>query len=160
MKLDKRIIKIAIIYDCFDSDDARASIGEKGYFAHFYHCFSDLSKCKFGELQDVIDGNRPYENSGEQFDFFLPDRYVINSGKQYRPFKDTKEFFTKTNFKAGDVLRIYSKTHNTESHLMITGWTDNELILGNLRGLSFNELFTLLELWDGEEGFIPFGVEE
>ena len=32
MELDKRITKIAIIYDCFDCKDARASIGEKGYF--------------------------------------------------------------------------------------------------------------------------------
>ena len=42
---------------------------------------------------------------------------------------------------------------------MLVGWSDNELILGSLRR-SFKELFENFELWDGEEKFIPFGVEE
>ena len=85
MELDKRITKIAIIYNCFDCKDARTSIGEKGYFSHYYHCFSDLSECRFGVLQDVIDGEHPYDNGKNQYDFFLPERYIINSEMGSRP---------------------------------------------------------------------------
>ena len=67
--------------------------------------------------------------------------------------------YIKTNFDAGDIIRVYSKSQNSELHLMLVGWSDNELILGSLRR-SFKELLELFELWDGEERFIPFGVEE
>lgn len=60
----------------------------------------------------------------------------------------------------GDTIHIRSKADNKEYHLMITGWTDEELMLGNLSSLSFNELLIQFELWDSEDNkFIPFGIE-
>lgn len=77
-----------------------------------------------------------------------------------RPFASTEEFFRKTNFTECDLIHIRSKPNNFEYHLVLVGWTDNELMLGSLRSLSFDELFQKFELWDGEDKFIPFGVEE
>ena len=91
MELDKRITKIAIIYDCFDCKDARASIGEKGYFSHYYHCFSDLNECRFGVLQDVIDSEHPYDNGKNQsapsvfWIIFHSSRRVLCKSHKTRP---------------------------------------------------------------------------
>ena len=119
MEFDKRITKIAIIYDCFDCKDARTSIGEKGYFSHYYHCFSDLNECRFGVLQDVIDGEHPYDNGKNQYDFFLPDRYIINSGKQYRPYT-FMEFTDK--FTVGRPIKFRQKgAEGYERYLILNG---------------------------------------
>ena len=140
MELDKRITKIAIIYDCFDCKDARASIGEKGYFSHYYHCFSDLNECRFGVLQDVIDSEHPYDNGKNQYDFFLPERYIINSEKQFRPY----------------TLNGFPTDPNTGKQ---NGDNDAIVCIG---GYSFKltELFTDYEQYDNmKDIWVPCGVE-
>lgn len=58
----------------------------------------------------------------------------------------------------GDLIHIRSKPHNHEYHLLIIGWTDEGLMLGNFSEMTFDELLDKFELWDGENNFIPFGV--
>jgi len=96
------------------------------------------------------------------FSFFLPADQVAacsdnQEEKQYRPFKDTREFFIKTNFEEGDLIHIRSK-NKIEYWLMLVGWTNNRIKLGT-DDFTFENLFENFELWDGEENFIPFGVE-
>lgn len=165
MELDKRITKIAIIYDCFDCKDARTSIGEKGYFSHYYHCFSDLSECRFGVLQDVIDGEHPYDNGKNQYDFFLPDRYIINSGKQYRPytFMEFTDIFT-----VGQPIKFRQKgAVGYERYLILNGYQHEQhegrtvtyIYIGS-QDYTLDALFNDYE-WQEHytEDFKPFGEE-
>lgn len=165
MELDKRITKIAIIYDCFDCKDARASIGEKGYFSHYYHCFSNLSECRFGVLQDIIDSEHPYDNGKNQYDFFLPERYIINSEKKYRPYT-FMEFTDK--FTVGQPIKFRRKGMiGHERYLILNGYeherdcdqTITYVYIGTIP-YTFNELFNNYE-WQVHytEDFEPFGVE-
>lgn len=167
MNLDKRITKIAIIYDCFDCKDARALIGEKGYFSHYYHCFSDLSECRFGVLQDVIDSEHPYDNGKNQYDFFLPERYIINSEKQkqYRPYT-LMEFTAK--FTVGQPIKYRKKgLVGWERYLILNGFRHEQCndktityIYIGCTPYTFDELFEQYE-WQEHytEDFKPFGVE-
>lgn len=165
MELDKRINKIAIIYNCFDCKDARSSIGEKGYFSHYYHCFSDLSECRFGVLQDVIDGEHPYDNGKNQYDFFLPERYIINSEKQFRPytFMEFTDIFT-----VGRPIKYRRKgLIGYEMYLILNGYgheqcnnkTITHIYIGS-NPYTIDELFDNYE-WQEHytEDFKPFGVE-
>ena len=163
MELDKRIKSKSDILSCFDIEKAKEFVGQKGYFANDLYCFSVVETCYYDILTEVSkDGTSPFkDDDGCYWNLFIPESVLKPKPKEkkYRPFKDINEFFIKTNFDAGDIIRVYSKQQNTELHLMLVGWSDNELILGSLRR-SFKELFENFELWDGEEKFIPFGVEE
>ena len=164
MKLDSRIKSLSDILTCFDTEKVKPFIlGQKGYFANDLYCFSVVETCYYDTLAEVFkDVNDPFkDDDGCYWGLFIPESVLKPKPKEkkYRPFKDINEFFIKTNFDAGDIIRVYSKSQNSELHLMLVGWSDNELILGSLRR-SFKELLELFELWDGEEKFIPFGVEE
>lgn len=162
MNLDKRIKSKLDILSCFDIEKAKEFVGQKGYFANDLYCFSVVETCYYDTLTEVFDGDSPFkDDDGCYWNLFIPERVLKPKPKEkkYRPFKDINEFCIKTNFDAGDTIRVYSKAQNSELHLMLVGWSDNELILGNLRR-SFKELLEWFELWDGEEKFIPFGVEE
>ena len=163
MELDKRIKSKSDILSCFDIEKAKEFVGQKGYFANDLYCFSVVETCYYDILTEVSkDGTSPFkDDDGCYWNLFIPESVLKPKPKEkkYRPFKDINEFFIKTNFDAGDIIRVYSKSQNSELHLMLVGWSDNELILGSLRR-SFKELLELFELWDGEERFIPFGVEE
>lgn len=163
MKLDERIVLLTDIITCFNIEKAKSFIGQKGYFADIISSYQNLGNITYGTLTEIKDNDYPFEEDNHEcWRFFIPESLLKPKPKekQYRPFKDTKEFFIKTNFEAGDVIRVYSKAHNTECYLMLIGWTDDMLMLGNFRGMCFDELFEWFELWDGEENFIPFGVLE
>ena len=169
MKLDSRIENGKKPLDCFDTEEAESYVGKECYFSDDLFPFADMSDKTNDKLiyKGILlkvwpDGSDPYETALSRFfTFCLPCDWVTGTKeKKYRPFADTKEFFIKTGFEAGDLIYIRSKTYNIEYHPMLIGWTDEELMLGNLQGLSFDELFQRFELWDGEDKFIPFGVEE
>jgi hypothetical protein len=173
MKLDKRIENERLIYTPFTSN--KPKLHEKGYFTDDIHTFTDLENCdcRYGELveHDGIDYPYPYcceydDGCGDGgttcdwFAFYIPESSLKQKEKQkqYRPFKDTREFFIKTNFEEGDLIHIRSK-NKIEYWLMLVGWTNNRIKLGT-DDFTFENLFENFELWDGEENFIPFGVEE
>ena len=94
------------------------------------------------------------------FAFYIPESSLKQKEKEkkYRPFKDTKEFFIKTNYENGDLIHIRFK-NKIEYWVMLVGWTNNGISLGT-QTYTFDNLFENFELWDGEENFIPFGVLE
>ena len=144
-----------------------------GYAAECLMDFQDLGTDPSGHLfriEEVKCGSpfpfrcRVVGNPGAvgDFSFFIPaDRVAAfcdkPEKKQYRAFKDTNEFFIKTNFEEGDLIHIRSKD-KIEYWVMFVGWTDVGLMLGT-ENFTFDKLFEKFELWDGEENFIPFGVE-
>jgi len=173
MKLDKRIENERLIYTPFTTN--KPKLHEKGYFTDDIHTFTDLENCdcRYGELveHDDVDYAYPYccesdDGCGDGgttcdwFAFYIPESSLKQKEKQkqYRPFKDTREFFIKTNFEEGDLIHIRSK-NKIEYWLMLVGWTNNRIKLGT-DDFTFENLFENFELWDGEENFIPFGVEE
>ena len=162
MKLDKRIENERLIYTPFTT--TKPKLHEKGYFTDDITSFIDLKNCRYGELINHDDNHYSYcceFNGGDTiawFAFYIPESSLKQKEKQYRPFKDTKEFFIKTNFEEGDLIHIRSK-NKIEYWLMLVGWTNNRIKLGT-DDFTFENLFENFELWDGEENFIPFGVEE
>ena len=167
MKLDPRIIDGKKPLGCFDTEEAESYVGKECYFSNDLFPFADMSGRANRDLiyKGILlkvwpDGSDPYETDSQRFyAYCLPCDWVTEE-KKFRPFADTKEFFIKTNFEAGDLIYIRSKSDNTEQHLMLIGWTDDTVILGDLYRLTFKVLFDKFELWDGEDNFIPFGVEE
>lgn len=169
MKLDPRIIEGKKPLGCFETEEAKEFVGKECYFADSECCFESLdfdkwSSAERGMLENVSDtGSNAYRSCRNYwYVYCLPCEWVTETKENaYRPFANTKEFFLMRNFNAGDLIHIRSKADNKEYHLIITGCTDEELILGNLQGLSFNELLQKFELWDCEDNkFIPFGVKE
>ena len=162
MKLDKRIENERLIYTPFAT--TKPKLHEKGYFTDDITSFIDLKNCRYGELINHDDNQYSYcceFNGGDTiawFAFYIPESSLKQKEKQYRPFKDTKEFFIKTNFEEGDLIHIRSK-NKIEYWLMLVGWTNNRIKLGT-DDFTFENLFENFELWDGEENFIPFGVEQ
>ena len=162
MKLDKRIENERLIYTPFAT--TKPKLHEKGYFTDDITSFIDLKNCRYGELINHDDNHYSYcceFNGGDTiawFAFYIPESSLKQKEKQYRPFKDTKEFFIKTNFEEGDLIHIRSK-NKIEYWLMLVGWTNNRIKLGT-DDFTFENLFENFELWDGEENFIPFGEEE
>ena len=162
MKLDKRIENERLIYTPFTTN--KPKLHEKGYFTDDITSFIDLKNCRYGELINHDDNQYSYcceFNGGDTiawFAFYIPESSLKQKEKQYRPFKDTKEFFIKTNFEEGDLIHIRSK-NKIEYWLMLVGWTNNRIKLGT-DDFTFENLFENFELWDGEENFIPFGVEQ
>lgn len=171
MKYDLRIKDYHDIR-CFASRNNRECLGKFGYFAEDISEFENLDKCVMG-ICCFKDGEefpfyrfdhltRSPEHPKKAYPLFCPVSIIKEETeeKKYRPFTDTKEFFIKTNFEVGDLICIRSKPHNHEYHLLIIGWTDEGLMLGNFSEMTFDELLDKFELWDGEDNFIPFGVEE
>lgn len=169
MKLDPRIERENLIYTPYSLVDNRTTVKlhDRGYFTNDISNFGDLDLCSYGELVEVSpDGDSPYarlrksSSLVEWCQFYLPEGSLKPVEKKYRPFTDTKEFFIKTNFEVGDLIYIRSKPNDYEYHLLLIGWTDEGLMLGNFSEMTFDELLDKFELWDGEDKFIPFGVED
>lgn len=159
MKLDTRIKDGKKPLTCFDVEEAKAFIGKACYFTNNLREYADLTTVTAKRTLGRV-GNYFYaEFDSGMYAYCLPCDWVTEE-KKYRPFIDTKEFFIKTNFEVGDLIHIRSKPHNHEYHLLIIGWTDEGLMLGNFSEMTFDELLQKFELWDSEDNFIPFGVEE
>ena len=162
MNLDSRIKSKSDILSCFDIEKAKEFVGQKGYFANDLYCFSVVETCYYDTLTEVKDGDSPFKDDDCCYwNLFIPESFLKSKPKEkkFRPFKDVKEFFIKTNFEAGDIIRVYYKAEEKENNVMLVGWTNDGLMLGSFYE-KFNDLFEWYTLWDGEEKFIPFGVEE
>ena len=171
MKLDKRIENERLIYTPFTT--TKPKLHEKGYFTDDIHSFKDLKNCRYGELvkHDGSDYPFPYRceydngcgygsTTCDWYAFYIPESSLKREEKEkkFRPFKDTKEFFIKTNYEEGDLIHIRFK-NKIEYWVMLVGWTNNGIMVGT-QIYTFENLFENFELWDGEDNFIPFGVEE
>lgn len=164
MELDPRIKSLSDVLTIFDFEKAKQFIGQKGYFAIALQWFGNIKTCPYGTLTDVcdvVDHTFCMLEDNEYYLHFIPESSLKPiEKKKWKPFANTAEFFEKTGFEAGDTIYVRSKDNGTEYHLVIVGWSKDTLMLGSMERLNFKELFKWFELWDGEDKFEPFGVEE
>lgn len=165
-ELDARIESMDDVQTCLHYDDSY--IGERGYFASDLCDLSDLSKCLYGTLaQIILDGagddifrtphDVDYDNWGCRF--FVPERLLKPVEKKYRPYT-FMEFIKE--YPLGSHLRFRPKSKTMEMHRVIDGY--NDCLNGSGTLFLCGALFSMLELYDNYEIFKdgewkPFGVE-
>ena len=97
MKLDARIKSLSDILTCFDIEETKQYIGQKGYFAlniGYYKCLADI---KYGTLTGVgnDDAFAPFKESDCSWDLFIPESRLLEiKKKEFRPFT-LREFLVK-----------------------------------------------------------------
>ena len=160
--LDKRIKSIDTIQTClkYDTD----CVGHNGYFFDEFCDATDLSKCRFGELIDIVPENtndlcfkaRFISGLTNRFRFFIPEYDLNPVEKKYRPY--TIDTFLKK-FKLGDSIIIRYKGNDAYQELLFTGYSEDYVHLG-ASVIGFNSLFELYEFGIHYDEFVPFGVLE
>ena len=174
MKLDPRIKSVSDILTCFDTERAKAFIGENGFFANEINSFgSGASYCRYGALTNVLDDQptSPYlKGSHNSYSFFLPESSLKPEGnkpieKKYRPYTP-EEFCDK--FQIGQPIKFRNKgDEGSERYGDLQGlWykrRDGKTIAYAIiesSGYALDELFNDFE-WRGlfKRDFVPFGVE-
>lgn len=75
MNLDKRIKSKFDILTCFDVEEAKSFIGQKGYFTDFIENFQNLSKRCYGTLIEIKNDTYTFECEGvaDYWKFFIPE---------------------------------------------------------------------------------------
>jgi len=176
MKLDPRIIEGKRPLDCLDVDIAKIYIGQKGYFAICLCAFQDLKSIDYhltyATLKEVNSQKTMAfadDFDGDEFSYFLPEEWVKEPEKKYRPFSIED---WKLKHSIGEtVLYRYKGTYcgdHSEAELAYLGYikpldgiTDEagkgQIVLGN-NAHGLQNLFDDYEIWvDG--GWKPFGIE-
>ena len=170
MELDKRIVEGKKPLDCFDTKDARKQfIGKKGFFGAHESQFMDLDscpKCVLDELKEVDNyAESPFMTSCNHcYRFFLPEEWVKEPVKKYRPFTLAEWIGQHT---IGDVIRYRCKSQKIELRHLYVGYaygigTDiKNTTSGTLTlGVASYTLDYLLEDYELEVNgeWLPFGV--
>lgn len=171
MKLDKRIIKGKRPLDCVDVDIAKTYIGQKGYFANCLCAFQDLKSIDYhltyATLKEV-NSQRPMafadDFDGDEFSYFLPEEWVKEPEKKWRPFSLTE---WRHEYGVGYGITFRIKNSDTSRMCLCCGlFSDHDDDLPgkgviNLGGELFalQNLFEKFELRETDE-WRPFGMEE
>lgn len=165
-KLDDRIESMDDVQTCLRYDDSY--IGERGYFATDLSDLSDLSKCVYSTLFQIIsDGagddifrtphDVDYDNFGSRF--FVPERLLRPVEKKYRAFT-LAEWVNQ--HEIGEVIHYRSKSEGIESHIMYMGTYHHKnrgtIVLG-VASYTLDCLFEEFEIEINGE-WQPFGIIE
>ena len=166
MRLDSRIKSLSDILTCFDIEEAKQYIGQKGYFTDDLYRFSDVLSCYHDTLTNVKnndDDNYIFKDDDNHYwDLFIPESRLLIEKKKYRPF-DSKTF--EQHFDIGSVIEFRKKDEKNRIY--------KETIESTARDYNLNEFYveigeytyTLSDLFEDFELFEngewkPFGVEE
>ena len=167
MKLDPRIKKDKRPLSCFDTEQAKQFIGEKGYFSHYIDNYADLNlNTVFGTLGSTGDTFHESFCCTEEtldnyyYEFFIPKEWVKpeeseEPEKKYREYKNLDEFFDVTGLEIGDLIKLKFPGNNV-AELLIVGSCDNGLFIG-IHKYTFKQLFEMVEISISGE-WQPFGV--
>ena len=168
--LDKRIKSINTIQTClkYDTD----CVGHNGYFFDEFCDTTDLSKCRYGELIDIVPENtndlwfkaRFISGLTNRFRFFIPEKLLKPVKKKYRPYTLAEWIGQHT---IGDVIRYRCKSQKIELRHMYVGYgygigtdirntTSGTLTLG-VASYTLDYLFEDYELFYNGR-WLPFGV--
>lgn len=171
MKLDSRIIiPHTEILTCFDTDseNARKTVGKKGYFSFRLGSFYDLSTCDYGTLDLIDTANRDDDHGSDDvfhrkendcyYSYFISEEFIALKEKKYRPY--TIEEFCDMGFEF--VVFRDKNDPPLEYHVRYNGYRKcgnfYKVILGNI-SYSFSDLFENFEyFYNGR--WKPFGVKE
>lgn len=174
MKLDPRIKSLSDILTCFDTERAKAFIGENGFFANKINFFTPGEPyCRYGTLTNVFDDDdqvNPYlKGHSAQYPFFLPESSLKLEEnkpieKKYRSYT-LNEFCDK--FPIGRPINLRMRGGDEIGNFLLIGYwqkqskdqEDAYIYIG--RGsYDLEELFENYEWHDGATGaWAPFGVE-
>ena len=166
MKLDPRIKALSDILTCFDIEEAKQYIGQKGYFTDDLYRFSDVLSCYHDTLTNVKDNDDDNyifnDDDNHYWDLFIPESRLLIEKKKYRPF-DPATF--EQYFDIGSVIEFRKKDEKNRIY--------KETIESTARDYNLNEFYveigeytyTLSDLFEDFELFEngewkPFGVEE
>lgn len=166
MELDKRIKEGKRPLTCFDVEEAKQFLGEKGYFSDFFSKYAHISNMKEDVLQSLDEHHdEAFVEKCNKWEFFLPSEWVKEPEKKYRPLS-FKEFWRLFDFGEGVYFR--RKGQDTTEFSMFLGYeTDSDgnrdeipgegkVILGGNR-YTLAELFEYYEMQLADE-WQPFGV--
>ena len=166
LELDKRIKSKSDILSCFDIENAKEFVGQKGYFANDLYCFSVLQTCYYDTLTEVKNGvNDPFKDDDCCYwNLFIPESVLKPNEKQYRAFT-IDEF--KDKFHIGQPISFRKKGEvGNERYLILNGYSNCKLfdeittdIYIGRGAYTLDELFNKYE-WQASdtEDFQPFGV--
>ena len=74
MKLDARIKSISDILTCFDIEESKQYIGQKGYFVGYISSYQNLGNRAYGTLTEIKDSDCPFKmDNNEYWCFFIPE---------------------------------------------------------------------------------------
>ena len=177
MKLDSRIIEGKKPLTCFDTEEAKKFIGEKGYFNHNLSRFCYLKNCTPAYLRNIfVRSESCFEASridwpNTDYKYFLPAEWVKPEEPEckeckWRPFT-LDEFIDRFDLEVGTrVFLIRYKTHpEHQKRLLLTGLIHDKdpglcgVCLGGFQ-FTFSDLFDMFDVRFGEKDWQPFGVEE
>lgn len=174
MELDKRIFPGKRPLTCFDTEEAKKFIGEKGYFNHNLSRFCYLKNCTPAYLRNIfVRSESCFEASridwpNTDYKYFLPAEWVKPEEPEckWRPFT-LDEFVKRFDLEVGTrVFLIRSKrTPENQQRLLLTGIVqekDPDLCGVCLGGFYFKFpiLFQMFDVRFGKNDWQPFGVEE
>ena len=166
MKLDPRIKSLSDILTCFDIEEAKQYIGQKGYFAlniGYYKCLADI---KYGTLTWVGDDDTfaPFKESDCSWDLFIPESLLENK-KYSRPFSiiEFKGNLPKMIF-PDDLIHFRHKNNGSSEYAQkYNGYIVNSqttvICLGS-REYTLGDLFKNFEYLGKDGEWNTFGVEE
>ena len=169
MKLDPRIIEGKRPLDCVDVDIAKTYIGQKGYFANCLCAFQDLKSIDYHLIYATlkeVNSQRTMaftdDFDGDEFPYFLPEEWVKEPEKKYRPFSLTE---WRHIYAIGDEIVFRIKDSDTVRAFMFCGlYSDHDDDLPGKGVINLgSELFVLQNLFDQFElrrndDWQPFGV--
>ena len=162
MELDKRIIKGKKPLTCFDLKEAEEYVGKKCYISNEYDFFRDLDFTQQKILNGVEDCEAPFHyDSDKQAEFCLPEEWVKEPEKKYRPY--TKhEFLNK--FECGKPINIRRKDDYINFFIETMPSVKIDNLSDDVHVRLFEGIFNLKRLFDEFEWqksngeWQPFGV--
>lgn len=174
MELDKRILPGKRPLTCFDTEEAKKFIGDKGYFNNNLSRFCYLKNCTPAYLRNIFDR---YESCftasridwpNTDYKYFLPAEWLKPEEPEikWRPFT-LDDFVKRFDLEVGTraFLLRSKRTPENQKRLLLTGIIQDKdpALCGIGLGpyfFKFSELFLFHEVKIGEKDWQPFGVEE
>lgn len=173
MKLDERILPGKRPLTCFDTEEAKKFLKEKGYFSNNLSRFCYLKNCNQGCLRNIFVQNEKCfvaisDYPDTDYKYFLPDAWLKPKKTEikWRPFT-LNEFVKRFDLEVGTrIFLMRSKTTpENQRRLLLTGILQDEnlgacgVCLGGFY-FTFSNLFDMFEVRFGKKDWQPFGVED
>ena len=175
MKLDPRINKRFGPLTCFQTDEAKAFLGQYGYFTDNLSAFEYVDRIQYSKLVRVVEsGSCFHDAEGLTWAFFLPEAWVSCKSEEKPRAYSLKEF-TEQHI-IGEVVIFRKKGEVTEYHWQYSGFETHPDLVEAMPGngviflgpkcFKLSALFNDYEMlvWDtdnpDEKVWQPFGVKE
>lgn len=162
MKLDARIKSISDILTCFDIEESKQYIGQKGYFSNDIEHYRCLDSTKYGILTEIRDSHYQFKEDNNSWRFFIPEsRLLKDKKKEFRPYT-LREFLVKF-----PLLTTITMRKNGDNDCIITstfiGYRTRLICIDVCLGVEWISLGTLADEYEYKNtlgNWLPFGVEE